>query len=280
MTPSEKPSWIRAPAPQGQKVESLRRLARKNRLHTVCESALCPNIGDCWARGHATFLILGPGCTRNCRFCSVPKGPSPVDEEEPERLARAMTDLSLDHAVITSVTRDDLADGGADAFAQTIRSCRRHNPGMGIEVLVPDFSGNTQALATVLAAKPDILAHNIETVQRLYPKVRKGAGYRWSLDLLGSAGALDTDIPTKSGLMLGLGETWDEVIACLYELRENGVAILSLGQYLRPGKNQVPVDRYYHPGEFIELESIARSLGFSRIAAGPLIRSSYRAPED
>jgi lipoic acid synthetase len=253
-------------------------LLRKGGLHTVCEEALCPNQGECFSRGTATFLILGDRCTRNCRFCSVAHGPSgPPDPEEPVRVAEAVQEMGLRYVVITSVTRDDLGDGGAGLFAQTIEEIRRRAPGTLVELLIPDFLGDADALHTVLEAHPDVLNHNLETVPRLYPSVRPGAVYRRSQELLERAKRFEPTIPTKSGLMLGLGESPEEIDQTLRDLRRMGCDILTLGQYLQPSGKHLPVHRFVHPGEFEEWRKIGLELGFAEVASGPLVRSSYRA---
>ena len=249
-------------------------------LHTVCEEATCPNIGECWNRGTATFMILGDTCTRACAYCNVTHGvPDPVDDQEPERLATAIAHLGLAHVVITSVDRDDLADGGASIFASSVRAVRAERPSCGIEVLIPDFGGDAAALRTVLDAKPDVLNHNIETVERLYRTARPGGRYRRALELLDRARQHVAAIPTKSGLMVGLGEELLEVHSTLADLRRVGCNIVTIGQYLRPSIAHLPVARYYTPAEFSELAMAARSLGFGHVEAGPLVRSSYHADE-
>jgi lipoic acid synthetase len=251
---------------------------RAQNLHTVCEEAHCPNIGECWEDGTATFMILGDVCTRNCGYCAVEHGrPTWEDREEPERVGRAVAELGLDYVVITSVNRDDLADGGAAHYAATIRAIRRERPGCRVEVLIPDFQGSAGALGTVIDARPDILNHNTETVPRLYKVARHGGRYSRTLELFRRARAAAPDLLTKSGLILGLGEERDELAATMRDLREVDVRILTLGQYLRPSAQHLPVARYYHPDEFAELAEIGRSLGFAHVEAGPLVRSSYHA---
>ncbi len=253
---------------------------REQDLHTVCEEAHCPNIGECWGRGTATFMILGDTCTRSCGFCAVTTGrPQGLDWGEPLRVARAIETMGLRHAVITSVNRDDVADGGALVFANTIRWTRRLCPGTTIEVLIPDFMGDWDALATVVAARPEILNHNTETVPRLYGRVRPKARYQRSLELLSRAKALDPGLSTKSGLMVGLGETREELLAVFRDLATAGVDILTVGQYLRPDAHHLPVERYWHPDEFAELKDRALELGFRHVESGPLVRSSYHAEE-
>lgn len=253
---------------------------QKQQLNTVCEDARCPNIGECWGAGTATFMILGEVCTRACKFCAVRKGKPPTyDLDEPRRVADAIRKLSLHYAVITSVDRDDLEDGGAFVFAETIRLTRAACPGTRIEVLIPDFRGSAEALRTVVEACPDVLAHNVETVPRLYPLARAGSRYLRSLDLLKTAKSFGLRLTTKSSLMLGLGERRDEILEVLNDLREADVNLLTLGQYLQPTKENLPVDRYYTPQEFLEYRDYAYSLGFRYVASGPLVRSSYRAEQ-
>jgi lipoic acid synthetase len=249
-------------------------------LHTVCEEANCPNIGECWHHGTATFMILGASCTRSCGYCNVTHGqPDPVDPEEPSRVGDAVRQLDLQHVVVTSVDRDDLADGGAGLFAATIRAIRRSLPSCRVEVLIPDFHGDHQALQAVLDAGPDVLNHNIETVARLYRTARPGGRYPRALALLDRARQYRPDIPTKSGLMVGLGEIWDEILETLANLRHVGCGILTIGQYLRPSVAHLPVARYYHPDEFAALKRAALDLGFGHVESGPLVRSSYHAHE-
>ncbi len=251
---------------------------RSNRLHTVCEEAHCPNSGECWNNRTATFLILGDTCTRSCRFCNVRTGrPTPLASDEPERVARAVREMGLEHAVITSVDRDDLPDGGASVFAAVIRQIHDFQPGCTVEVLIPDFQGEETALETVLDARPDVLGHNMETVARLYPRVQPQCRYHISLDVLHGARGLAPDVLTKSGLMVGLGETMDEVIETMRDLRDVDVDILTLGQYLRPSMQHVPVERYYPPAEFEMLRQRGLEMGFGWVESGPLVRSSYNA---
>ena len=258
----------------------LKALMRDLNLHTVCEEARCPNIGECWTHGTATFMILGDTCTRACGYCAVGHGrPAPVDVDEPARVADAVEKLALAHVVITSVDRDDVPDGGASIFADTIREIRRRMPSMSIEVLIPDFQGNEAALHAVLDAGPDILNHNTETVPRLYRAARSGGRYARTLELLDRARHYAPAIATKSGIMLGLGEEWDEILATLRDLRTVGCAILTLGQYLRPSAEHLPMARYYHPDEFARLRAIALDMGFTHVESGPLVRSSYHAHE-
>jgi lipoic acid synthetase len=273
-----KPPWLKVRAPGGPTYMRLKGRLREWNLHTVCEEAHCPNIGECWDEATATFMILGDVCTRNCGYCAVTHG-KPVweDREEPERIGRAAADLGLEHVVITSVNRDDLADGGAAHWAATVRAVRRHAPRCRVEVLIPDFQGSTASLDEVLAAGPDILNHNTETVPRLYKVARHGGRYERTLALFRHARAASPGLPTKSGIILGLGETRDELVATLRDLREVDVAILTLGQYLRPSVRHLPVEKYYHPDEFAELAAIGRALGFRHVESGPLVRSSYHA---
>lgn len=276
-----RPAWLRAPAPVGEHYTNLKRLVEDLKLHTVCESAACPNIGDCWNRRTATFMILGNVCTRRCGFCAVQKGgPLPVDLDEPRRVAEAVAVLGLKFAVITSVNRDDRKDGGSELFAMTIRAIRERLPDCGIEVLVPDFQGVHASMDIVLEAGPDILNHNTETVPRLYRQVRLGARYERSLDMLAHvkrSSAAAKRIPTKSGLMLGLGETIDEVLQVMRDLRSSEVDILTLGQYLRPSPKHLPIMRYVHPQEFEDLKRAGYEMGFSHVESGALVRSSYHA---
>ena len=274
----ERPRWLRAPAPAGRNYEDLRTLVQDLKLHTVCESAACPNVGECWNRRTATFMILGNVCTRRCGFCAVQKGaPLPVDYDEPRRVADAVAALDLRYAVITSVNRDDRKDGGAELFALVIRAIRERLPRCKVEVLIPDFQGSHDALATVMEARPDVLNHNIETVPRLYRQVRLGARYERSLDILRQAKRLAAGIPTKSGLMLGLGEDPEEIRQSMRDLREHEVDILTLGQYLQPSPRHLPVRRFVSPGEFDEYRQLGQDLGFSHVESGPLVRSSYHA---
>jgi len=276
----KRPEWLRAPAPVGGNYRELKDLVDRLQLHTVCESAACPNIGDCWNRGTATFMILGNLCTRRCGFCAVQKGaPLEVDWDEPRRVGEAVARMGLKFAVVTSVNRDDLKDGGAALFAATIRAIRDRSPGCGVEVLVPDFQGSEEAMRIVLDAAPSILNHNTETVPRLYKQVRLGARFERSLDMLAYAKRYRPDIPTKSGLMLGLGETLDEVRDVMRELRGREVDIVTLGQYLRPSPKHLPILRYVPVEEFDELKRYGYSLGFRHVESGPLVRSSYHADE-
>jgi lipoyl synthase len=272
------PFWFKVDIQRGPDYLDLKKLVSDLRLHTVCEEARCPNLWDCWNRRTATFMILGDICTRSCGFCAVKTGkPSELDLEEPERVAKAVKRLGLKHAVITSVNRDELADGGAEIFSRTIRRIREELPGCGVEVLIPDFRGSEEALMTVLSARPDILNHNTETVPRLYSIVRSQAKYERSLELLGRAKARGH--VTKTGLMLGLGETLEEVRAVMADLSSIKCDILTLGQYLQPTKDHLPVIRYYHPDEFKQLQSEGLMMGFGHVESGPLVRSSYHADE-
>jgi len=274
----ERPPWLRAPAPAGENYSELKGLIGRLRLHTVCESAACPNVGECWSHRTATFMILGNVCTRRCGFCAVQKGaPMPVDYDEPRRVAEAIETMGLKFAVITSVNRDDRKDGGAELFALTIRAIRERVPGCGVEVLIPDFQGSREALGTVLEAAPDVLNHNTETVPRLYRQVRLGARYERSLELLQRAKRMSPATPVKSGLMLGLGETLEEVLQAMRDLRAHAVDILTLGQYLRPSPKHLPIVRYVPPAEFDALGAAGREMGFAHVESGPLVRSSYHA---
>jgi len=276
----QRPAWLRAPAPVGDNYRQLKQLVEDLQLHTVCESAACPNIGDCWNRRTATFMILGNVCTRRCGFCAVQKGgPLPVDYGEPRRVAEACAALGLKFAVITSVNRDDRKDGGAELFALTIHAIRERIPGCGVEVLVPDFQGSHAAMDLVLEAAPDILNHNTETVPRLYRQVRLGARYERSLDMLAYVKTAAPNTPTKSGLMLGLGETLDEVAAVMRDLRASKVDILTLGQYLRPSAKHLPIIRYVPVEEFDELKRLGYEMGFRHVESGPLVRSSFHAAD-
>jgi len=281
LTPTpERPSWLRAPAPAGDNYQELKGLVRGLNLHTVCESAGCPNVGECWNRRTATFMILGNVCTRRCGFCAVQKGPPmPVDYDEPRRVAEACAVLGLKYAVVTSVNRDDRADGGAELFKLTIEAIRARIPGCKVEVLVPDFQGSHPAIEIVMNAHPDVLNHNIETVPRLYRQVRLGARYERSLDMLAYAKRVRPFVPTKSGLMLGLGENSDEVIQVMRDLRAHHVDILTLGQYLRPSAKHLPIIRYVPQSEFDDLKRLGDEMGFQHVEAGPLVRSSYHASD-
>jgi len=284
LTPSQprapKPDWLKVRAPGSPRYLRLKGLMRELNLHTVCEEAQCPNIGECWNHGTATFMILGDVCTRACSYCAVAHGrPAQVDTAEPARVADAIRALGLTYVVVTSVDRDDLADGGASIFAATIRETRARLPECRIEVLIPDFQGHEAALHTVLDAQPDILNHNTETVPRLYRMARSGGRYPRTLELLDRSRRYAPQIPTKTGLMVGLGEEWDELIATFRDLRDVGCGVLTIGQYLRPSAAHAPMTRYYTPAEFAELKAIALDLGFVHVESGPLVRSSYHAHE-
>ncbi len=277
---SPRPAWLRAPAPAGQNYRDLKELIARLRLHTVCESAACPNVGECWNQRTATFMILGNVCTRRCGFCAVEKGaPLPVDYHEPARVAEAVAAMGLKFAVVTSVNRDDREDGGAELFALVIRAIRERIPGCGVEVLVPDFQGSHAAVETVIEAAPDVFDHNTETVPRLYRHVRPGARYERSLDVLAHAARVSPATPTKSGLMLGLGEAPGEVLGTMRDLRAHAVSILTLGQYLRPSPRHLPIARYVPPEEFDEFRRAGYEMGFAHVEAGPLVRSSYHASQ-
>jgi lipoic acid synthetase len=274
-----RPDWLRVKFFGGERYQNLKRTMRTLDLHTVCESARCPNMGECWEHGTATFMILGDICTRACGFCAVPSGKpvGPPDEEEPLRVAEAAARMGLRYVVVTSVNRDDQPDGGARIFARTIQEIRGRIPGCKVEVLIPDFRGDWNALDTVLAVKPDILNHNTETVPRLYRQVRKGALYERSLELLRRSKKTHPDVPTKTGMMLGLGEEKDEVLATMQDLAAQGIDILTLGQYLQPTREHLPVIRFVHPEEFAEFKRLGEQMGFKHVEAGPLVRSSYHA---
>jgi len=274
-----RPEWLKVRLSQGPHFKYLKQLMREQGLHTICEEAACPNIGECWGEFRtASFLLLGDTCTRNCGFCDVKTGrPGEVDWGEPARLAEAVHKLQLRHVVITSVTRDDLADGGAAIFAATIRQLKRRDPTLGVEVLIPDFQGNWDALGTVMDAQPDILNHNLETVPRLYSRVRPKAVYTQSLELLRRARELSPRTPTKSGVMVGLGETRDELLQVFDDLRANNVDVLTVGQYMRPSMRHLPVERYVSPDEFADLKARAKAIGFRHVESAPLVRSSYHA---
>jgi lipoyl synthase len=274
-----RPDWLKVRLSQGPHFKQLKHLMREQGLHTICEEAACPNIGECWGEFRtASFLLLGDTCTRNCGFCDVTTGrPGEVDWGEPTRLAEAVARLELRHVVITSVTRDDLPDGGAAIFAATIRQLKRRDPTLGVEVLIPDFQGNWDALAAVMEARPDILNHNLETVPRLYARVRPKAIYTQSLELLRRARELSPRTPTKSGLMVGLGETRAELLRVFEDLRANQVDVLTVGQYLRPSMRHLPLERYVAPEEFAELKQHAKRIGFRHVESAPLVRSSYHA---
>jgi lipoic acid synthetase len=274
------PEWIRVRAHEGENFKQLKQLVRERRLHTVCEEARCPNIFDCWNRRTATFMILGDVCTRACRFCAVTSGrPTELDMGEPARVAESVAELGLRHAVITSVDRDDLRDGGSEIFARTIRAIRRRSPGTSIEVLTPDFQGDRDAIRTVVDARPDIFNHNTETVPRLYARVRPRAVYANSLGLLAYVKELAPRMVTKSGVMVGLGEDSGELLQVFRDMREHEIDVLTVGQYLRPSAKHAEVVRYYRPEEFVQLRTEALAMGFEHVESGPLVRSSYHADE-
>ena len=275
-----KPPWLKVRLPAGERFGETRQLLRQHGLHSVCEEARCPNIGECFNAGTATFMILGDTCTRACGFCAVTSGrPEGLDLMEPMRLAETVALLGLDYAVITSVNRDDLPDGGASVFAACIRAIRHRTPHCEVEVLIPDFEGNWDALAIVVEAGPVVLNHNTETVPRLYPRVRPKGRYERTLELIQRVKALDPEMPTKSGIMVGLGETFEEIEQTLADLRDHGCELLTVGQYLRPTQKHLPVARYYRPEEFDAIANVARRLGFRHAEAGPLVRSSYHAAD-
>ncbi|MGI8412966.1 MAG: lipoyl synthase [Solirubrobacteraceae bacterium] len=278
---ARKPPWFKVPAPGGPRYRELRELIESEHLHTVCQEAACPNIGECWQRGTATFMILGDTCTRRCGFCNVKTGkPTWNDPLEAVRVARSVARMGLRHAVITSVDRDDLPDYGASAFVEVIRQIRRQAPGCKVEVLTPDFRGAEMPLAKIIAQRPDVFNHNVEVVPRLYPVARRGSRFERSCRVLANAKELGGDgVVTKSGLMVGLGESFDELVETLGALREHHVQVLTVGQYLRPTERHLPIVRYWHPDEFAALERAAYALGFEHVAAGPLVRSSYHADQ-
>ena len=278
--PERKPPWLKVKAPGGPNYIRLKHLMRELDLHSVCEEAHCPNVGECWEHGTATFMILGDVCTRNCAYCAVAHGrPPKYDITEPERVAQAIAEMELQHAVITSVDRDDLPDFGAWIFAETIRQIHERVPGCSVEVLVPDFQGNEASIRQVLEAGPEIYNHNTETVPRLYKKARPGGRYPRVMEIFRFAKRIAPEIPTKTGMILGMGETIEEVVAVMRDLREVDVDILTLGQYLRPSENHIALDRYYTPEEFRELRDIGMEMGFRHVESGPLVRSSYHAWE-
>ena len=278
--PPRKPDWLKVRFPAGPNYARIDRIHREQGLHSVCRSAACPNQGECWEQGTATFMILGNQCTRDCRFCNVTHDtPLAVDPHEADRVAQAISELGLRHAVITSVTRDDLADGGADQFSAVTHAIQNKRPDCRVELLIPDLQGNHEALNTILTAKPDVLGHNLETVPRLYQVARAGADYQRSLNLLAAAKRMAADIPTKSGLMLGMGETMAEILAAMKDIHQTGCSMLTLGQYLQPTRNHLPITRYVDPAEFSELRHTGLQMGFSHVEAGPLVRSSYHAAE-
>jgi len=278
--PQPKPAWLKARAPVGENYHELKKLARTLGLHTVCESAQCPNIGECWNHGTATFMLLGNLCTRRCGFCAVPKGkPEPLDWDEPRRVAEAVAALGLKHAVVTSVNRDDDNVGGAKVFAETIRQIRSQAPGCQVEVLIPDFQGHDDCLKIVLDAQPEILNHNTETVPRLYRAVRSGARYERTLKLLENVKSFAPEMVSKTGVMVGIGETMEELLQVFRDLAARRVDILTVGQYLRPSKDHLPMTRYYTPEEFAFMKQEALKIGFRHVESGPLVRSSYHAHE-
>lgn len=278
--PIRRPSWIKVRPPGGETYQWLQSLMRVKELHTVCEEASCPNMGECWDSGTATFLVMGDICTRTCAFCDVKHGrPLPLDWDEPKRVAQAVKAMGLRHAVITSVNRDERPDGGAPVFAKIIEEIRKELPGCSIEVLIPDFKGSLSALQTVTNARPEILNHNVETVPRLFKQIQPQDRYEWSQAILSNAKQLEPDILSKSGIMVGLGETMDEVKQVINDLRTWDVDILTVGQYLQPSRRHIAISRYYTPEEFSEIDAFARSLGFKWVECGPLVRSSYHAAE-
>jgi lipoic acid synthetase len=278
--PARKPSWLKVRAPGGPNYTQVKRMMRELGLHTVCEEARCPNIGECWEHKAATFMILGDVCTRNCTYCAVAHGtPAAFDPLEPMRLAEAVERMGLAHVVITSVDRDDLPNGGAEAFARCVTEIRKRLPGTTVEVLIPDFKGSERALGIVMDAAPDILNHNLETAERLYRLARPGGRYDRALRLLANARRMNPEALTKSGIILGMGEEWDEVLVCMRDLRRSDVNILTLGQYLRPSDAHMPVARYYTPEEFAELRDVGMDMGFTHVQSSPLTRSSYHAWE-
>ena len=273
-----RPEWMRVRPPQGENYKFLKHLMRSKQLHTVCEEAHCPNIGECWGSRTATFLILGDVCTRSCGFCDIKTGrPSPIDWLEPMRVAQAVKEMDLKHVVITSVNRDERKDGGAPIFAECIKLIRRDQPGCSIEVLIPDFKGSEEALKIVMDARPEILNHNVETVPRLFRQVQPQDHYEWAMATLGNARRMDEEVLTKSGIMVGLGEEWDEIIAVMEDLINLRLDILTIGQYLQPSKNHLPISRYYTPQEFDNLKKIGYDMGFKWVESGPFVRSSYKA---
>ncbi|MFN2107841.1 MAG: lipoyl synthase, partial [Candidatus Promineifilaceae bacterium] len=278
--PRRRPEWMRVRPPKGEDYKWVRGLMRSKQLHTVCEEAHCPNIGECWGERTATFLILGDVCTRSCGFCDIKTGrPGPIDWAEPERVAQAVSAMELNHVVITSVNRDERKDGGAPIFARCIERIREVRPGCSIEVLIPDFKGSREALKMVMDARPEILNHNVETVPRLFRRVQPQDHYEWAMATLGNAREMDGEVLTKSGIMVGLGEEFDEVVEVMRDLAGLQVDILTIGQYLQPSKNHLPIARYYHPQEFDDLKQIGYDLGFRWVESGPFVRSSYHADQ-
>lgn len=280
-TMPRKPDWIRVRIPASPKINEVKQKMRKHGLHTVCEEASCPNIGECFGGGTATFMIMGDICTRRCPFCDVGHGrPNPLNQDEPKELATAIADMGLKYVVITSVDRDDLRDGGAQHFADCIRYSRELSPSLEMEILVPDFRGRMEIAIDILAqTPPDVFNHNLETVPSLYKKVRPGSDYQWSLDLLKKYKEKCPDVMTKSGLMLGVGETKEEVIQVMQDMRDHDIDMITLGQYLQPSKHHLAVERFVHPDEFDELGELAKKMGFKRVASGPMVRSSYHADQ-
>ncbi len=278
-TPKRKPEWIRSKVPSSPEVLRLKKLLREHELNTICEEAACPNLGECFSHGTATFLIMGQICTRRCPFCDVAHGkPDPLDDNEPEHLAKTIAAMRLKHVVITSVDRDDLRDGGAAHFRECIKQVRRQSPETNIEVLVPDFRGRMNVALEVLADNPpDIFNHNLESIPRLYKAVRPGSDYQWSLDLIKNFQQQHPDVPTKSGLMLGLGESIEEIKQVMQDLRDHGCRMLTLGQYLQPSRHHLAVERFVTPAEFDDLAVVAKEMGFEHVASGPMVRSSYHA---
>ncbi len=278
--PRRRPPWIKVRAPGGEEYEKIYGLMRSKALHTVCEEAQCPNLGECWGRGTATFLMMGDTCTRSCGFCDIKTGrPSPLDWAEPNRIAESVRAMNLRHVVITSVNRDERPDGGAPIFAMVIKRIRQLQPGCSIEVLIPDFKGSESALKIVMDAQPEILNHNVETVPRLFKMVQPQDNYEWTKATLGNAKKMDPMVLTKSGIMVGLGETFDEVVEVMRDLAELKVDILTIGQYLQPSKKHLPVDRFYTPDEFDRFKELGMEMGYKWVESGPLVRSSYRADE-
>lgn len=278
--PRRRPPWIRVRAPHGEEYERVHTLMRSKTLHTVCEEAQCPNIGECWGRGTATFLMMGDTCTRSCGFCDIKTGrPSPLDWAEPNRIAESVRAMNLRHVVITSVNRDERPDGGAPIFAMVIRRIRQLQPGCSIEVLIPDFKASEAALRIVMDAQPEILNHNVETVPRLFKKVQPQDHYEWAMTVLANAKRMDPLVLTKSGIMVGLGETFDEIVGVMRDLAERGVDILTIGQYLQPSQKHLPVERFYTLDEFTRFREIGMELGYKWVESGPLVRSSYKADQ-
>ncbi|MFT5592355.1 MAG: lipoic acid synthetase [Oceanicoccus sp.] len=280
-TMPRKPDWIRVRIPASPKINEVKQKMRKHGLHTVCEEASCPNLGECFSGGTATFMIMGDICTRRCPFCDVGHGrPNPLNADEPKELATAIADMGLKYVVITSVDRDDLRDGGAQHFSDCVRYSRELSPAMKMEILVPDFRGRMDIALEILSqTPPDVFNHNLETVPSLYKKVRPGSDYQWSLDLLKRYKAMCPDVMTKSGLMLGIGETKEEVIEVMQDMRDHDIDMITLGQYLQPSKHHLAVERFVHPDEFEELGELAKKMGFKRVASGPMVRSSYHADQ-